>query len=393
MRYIGIDVASETHVVAVVNEEEVVLHKPTPFKEEAAGYQRLREIIGSAEEAHVGMEATGHYWQNLFAFLIAEGFQVSVVNPLRTRRFAEEDLKRAKTDAIDSIGIARFLRQKRPAPTVLPSEQLLELRELVRLRDRLVQDMVDRVNQLHRVVDLGFPEFTGHVKDLSSSLATALLELHGTAQSFAGAREGELANVVYDGRRSVGRDLARELINAARVSVGKHHGPAYDLQATYACQDIRLLRDRIRMLEKDIHSAVSKDELGTLLTTIDGIGPNTSARIIAEAGDPANFASAGALAAYIGAVPHTRKSGKRTSDRASMTRIGHAKLRAKLWMPTLVAATKLNPWLRSFYDRLISKGKPAKVALVACMRKLIAAIYSVAKNRRPFVPRLVTPTA
>jgi transposase len=62
-------------------------------------------------------------------------------------------------------------------------------------------------------------------------------------------------------------------------------------------------------------------------------------------------------------------------------------------MPTLVAATKLNPWLRAFYDRLISRGKPAKVALVACMRKLIAAIYSVAKSRRPFVPRLGTPTA
>jgi transposase len=393
MRYIGIDVGSETQVVAVVSEEEVVVCKPTKFGEDAAGYAKLREVIGAADDAQVGMEATGHYWQNVFAFLISDGFQVSVVNPLRTRRFAEEDLKRAKTDEIDSIGIARFLRQKRPAPTVLPSERLLELRELVRLRDRLVQDMVDRVNQLHRVVDLGFPEFTSHVKDLSSALATALLEFHGTAQSFAGAREGEVANVTYDGRRSVGRDLARELISAARSSVGKHHGPAYELQAKYACQDIRLLRDRIRMLEKDIHSAVSKDELGTLLTTIDGIGPNTSARIIAEVGDPANFASAGALAAYIGAVPQTKKSGKRTSDRASMTRIGHAKLRAKLWMPTLVAATKLNPWLRRFYDRLISKGKPAKVALVACMRKLIAAIYSVAKNRRPFVPRLNTPTA
>jgi transposase len=393
MRYIGIDVGSEMHVVAVLNEEEEVLCKPTKFGENAAGYERLRAVVGSAEDARVGMEATGHYWQNLFAFLISEGFQVSVVNPLRTRRFAEEDLKRAKTDEIDSVSIARFVRQKRPAPTTLPSERLAELRELVRLRDRLVQDMVDRVNQLHRVVDLGFPEFTNHVKDLSSLLATTLLEKHGTAQSFARAREGELANVTYDGRRSVGRDLARSLIAAARSSVGKHHGPAYDLQAQYACQDIRLLRDRIRTLETDIHGAVSRDELGTLLTSIDGIGPNTSARIIAEVGDPAKFASASALAAYIGPVPHTRKSGKRTSDRASMTSIGHARLRAKLWMPTLVAATKLNPWLKSFYERLISKGKPAKVALVAAMRKLISAIYTVAKHRRPFVPRLNSETA
>jgi transposase len=45
------------------------------------------------------MEATGHYWRNLFAFLVAEGFTIALVNPLRTRRFAEEELERTKTDA------------------------------------------------------------------------------------------------------------------------------------------------------------------------------------------------------------------------------------------------------------------------------------------------------
>ena len=54
-------------------------------------------------------------------------------------------------------------------------------------------------------------------------------------------------------------------------------------------------------------------------------------------------------------------------------------------MPTLVAATQLNPWLKAFYERLIARGKPAKVALIAAMRKLINAIYGVAKNRKPFV--------
>jgi transposase len=149
-----------------------------------------------------------------------------------------------------------------------------------------------------------------------------------------------------------------------------------------------MLRDRIKSLDSEIESTIDKDELAQLLQTIDGIGTNTSARIIAEVGDPARFESASALAAYIGAVPHTKKSGKRTSDRAAMTRIGHARLRAKLWMPTLVAATTRNPWLKAFYSRLIARGKPAKVALIACMRKLISAIYSVAKNRKPFVPNM-----
>jgi len=67
--------------------------------------------------------------------------------------------------------------------------------------------------------------------------------------------------------------------------------------------------------------------------------------------------------------------------------MGNAALRAQLWMPTL-AAVRCNDWLRAYYERLIARGKPPKLALVAVMRKLLTAIYSVAKNRQPFVPRI-----
>ena len=69
--------------------------------------------------------------------------------------------------------------------------------------------------------------------------------------------------------------------------------------------------------------------------------------------------------------------------------VGHARLRAALWMPTLVA-TRFNPWLRAYYEHLRARGKRAKVALIAAMRKLLTAIFSVAKSKRPFVPHLTT---
>jgi len=55
-------------------------------------------------------------------------------------------------------------------------------------------------------------------------------------------------------------------------------------------------------------------------------------------------------------------------------------------MPTLTAVRK-NPWLRAYYERLRARGKLPKVALVAAMRKLLIAVYSVAKSRKPFVPQ------
>lgn len=387
MRFVGIDIASEQHVAAVVDESGEVVHRPTAFGEDAAGYGRLLELAGPATDAFIALEATGHYWKNVFAFLAGHGYSVALVNPLRTRRFAEEELERTKTDSIDALGIARFAAQKRPPTTRLAEEVTQELREMVQLRDRLQQDLGDRVRQLHRAVDLGFPEFTRYVPDLSSELATSILKDRQTAKSFVGLRPRALSNLKYDGRHFVGLELARKLIEAAKVSVGAHHGEPYRVQVRYFCEDIDVLRERIRDIDRDIESKLEAHEVGTLLTTIPGIGPTTAARLVAVLGDPADFEDAAALAAYAGVVPGLRHSGKKTPSSARLTPLGNGSLRAKLYMPTLTAV-RVNPWLKAFYERLRARGKPAKVALLAAMRKLLGAVYSVAKHRRPFVPRL-----
>jgi transposase len=392
MRFAGVDIASETHVVALVDEDGKVLVKATAFTEDAAGYEKLFAQLGASAELLVAMEATGHYWKNLFAALAARGFSVALLNPLRTHRFAEEDLQRTKTDAIDALGIARFAAQKRPPATRLPDPATEELRELVRLRQRLLQDFGDRVRQLHRLVDLGFPEFTRYVKGLDSELASAILHDYPTAAAFQGVSAKRLAGLRYDGRHQVGAELAGLLIAAAKHSVGHHHGEAYRVQVRYACEDLDILRRRLRQLDRDIAGTLGAHEVGTLLTSIQGIGPNTAARLIAELGDPAHFRSPGALAAYVGVVPALSQSGKRKNTRAPTTAIGNAGLRAALWMPTLTAVRK-NPWLRAHYQRLLARGKLPKVALVACMHKLLFAVYSVAKHRRPFVAHLTTAQA
>jgi transposase len=388
VRFVGIDVAAERHVVAGVDETAAVFLKPAPFTEDAEGYQKLLNLVGTAADTLVAMEATGHYWKNLFAALVAHGFAVALLNPLRTHRFASEDLQRTQTDAIDALGIARFAAQKRPPATRLPDRATEELRELVRFRDRLVQDFGDRLRQLHRLVDLGFPEFTRYIRDLGSELATAILRDYPTAAGFQGVSVRRLAGLRYDGRHKIGDELAQALLQAAARSVGRHHGEAYRIQVRYTCEDLDLLRRRLRGLERDIERLLDDHEVGTLLTTIEGIGPQTAARLVATFGDFSGFPSGATLASYVGAIPALRQSGKRTSSRAGLTPIGDAQLRAKLWMPVLTAVRK-NPWLRAYYDRLIARGKLPKVALMAAMRKLLHAAYSVATHRRPFVPHLL----
>src|SRR3984893_15370513 len=215
MRYVGIDIGGERHAVAVVNDNGTLLVRSTLFGEEAVGYQRLHELLGGPNDCLVAMEATGHYWRNLFAFLVGHGFKVALLNPLRTRRFAEEELERTKNDSADALGSARFAAQKRPEPTPVADDVTAELRELVRLRTRYVDEHSDRMRQLHRAVDLGFPEFTCHIH-IDTVMATAILTRYPTARSFANVSLRKLARLAYDGRHRVGEVLARALIETAK---------------------------------------------------------------------------------------------------------------------------------------------------------------------------------
>lgn len=380
--FAGIDVAAEQHVLARLDVDGVPVGRPTAFAEDATGYSTMLAALRPAPVLVI-IEATGHYWKNLYVTLTAAGHDVVLLNPLVARRFQETQLKRTKTDSIDALSLARLGFEKRPTPTRLLDAAAEALRELVRHRDRLRLDFDDRVRQLHRLIDLGFPEFTRHVKGLSSQLATALIAECPTAAAFARAQPRRLTRLRYDGRHKVGEPLAVALVDAAKRSIGQHHGPVYEMQARHICQDLDLWRRRLKEIEGDIDRLLEAHEVGRLLTSIDGIGSQSAARIVATVGDPARFRNAAAFAAYVGVVPGLRQSGKRIATRAATGRFGNARLRRALWM-TVLSAVRYNDWLRPFYERLRAAGKPPKLALVAAMRKLLHAVYSVARNRKPF---------
>lgn len=383
MRYAGIDVGSQTHVVTIVGPDGDVMVKPTSFSENAAGYDRLLTLLAEPSDLVVALEATGHYGKNLCAFLRHRAYGVSVINPIRTNRFAQENLARAKTDSIDALGIARFALQKALKPQPPIDIKTVELKELVLFQERLVQDFTDRVRQLHRLVNLGFPEFTTVVRTLDSRLATTILREYPTAAAFDPSCQRRLARLRYVNQRRVGPLRARRLVECARNSVGQHHTPAFQDRIRFITGDLDQLRDKIVSLKTNIETDVADLPLAKLLTSIPGIGPLTAARILATVEDPARFRSAAAFAAYVGVVPATRLSGLHRPNRARITSLGHARLRKSLWMPVL-SSVRYHPWLRDYYLRLRERGKYPKVALTAAMRKLVTAIYSVAKHKRPF---------
>lgn len=385
MKWAGIDIGKGQHTAALVGQDGCVVVKPFTFQETAEGYQALAKRLGAPDGLTVALEATGHYWLNLVLWLAELGYHVVVFNPAQTSRFAQAQMRRAKTDALDAVGIARCAMSLRPARNAVPELEYANLRELSRWRARQVQDLGDRIRQLHRQVDLVFPELPRVVKDLSTQRVLALLTRWPTARALAAARVDEVASLTY-GRRAhrVGAALATRLVEAARTSIAQLGSRPHELIVPQLCDDIGRLQSRVEAIEAELVEAVEKHELGPVLTSAPGIGAVTAACVLAEVGNPATYASAEALCSDVGVVPGAWQSGKTSLTHRGCDPRGKSRLRRALWMPTLVAIQQ-SPWLKGFYERLRARGKRPKVALVAVMRKLLTALYAISKRQTRFV--------
>lgn len=336
MTFLGIDIGAEVHAAAAVNDQGSTVCKPFRFTADQAGHTALfAELERLAPVELVVLEATGHYWKNLAAALVARGLPVAVLNPLQSARFQQEALMRTKTDALDVLGLARLGQQKRPLPATLPEQ----LRELVRHRDRLVQHCSDRVRQLHRLLDLTFPEFKHHVALLDTALALTILKAFPTATDVAAVTPRRLAKLRHGPRHLVGDPVARQLIAAAKQTMAVQSGDVYRVRIRHACEDLALWRTRLLAIDAMVETLLDDHQVGRLLTSIEGNGTTTAARPVAELDDPARVRSPDALASYLGLVPAFKHSGKQTPKRAGLSPIGKAALRRALWMPTLHAVT------------------------------------------------------
>ena len=156
-------------------------------------------------------------------------------------------------------------------------------------------------------------------------------------------------------------------------------------------EHLRWLEARIAELEKDIddHIDSNKETLGKdaeLLTSIPGIGRTTAAKVLGLLGDLRRFSSGKALAAFIGVTPKRHESGTSVRGRSSIGRAGHPRIRHALFMPTLVA-TRRNPVIKAFRDRLVAAGKPKKSAVLASMHKLVHVMHAIVCKGSKFDPR------
>ena len=144
------------------------------------------------------------------------------------------------------------------------------------------------------------------------------------------------------------------------------------------------LEEELKELEDEIDQLIQQSdewrEKAAILSSVPGVGPVTVSTLVAKLPE-LGARNRQQIAALVGVAPVNKDSGKKRGKRRVFG--GRASVRRVLYMATL-AATKFNPVIRSFYERLLAAGKEKKVALTACMRKLLVILNSMVRHKKPW---------
>lgn len=186
------------------------------------------------------------------------------------------------------------------------------------------------------------------------------------------------------------REQLRQMMNARQAlkdmqvkleSQGEHAGPAA-VQRMHT-RILKTIGGELVKIEAAIAAMIQATprftELAGIIESVPGIGRTTSAALIAampELGQANNKI----VAALLGVAPYDDDSGRRRGQRH--IKGGRRRTRNLFYMACVGAATRHNPVLKAFYDRLVARGKEKKVALVACMRKLISILNIMIERRQ-----------
>lgn len=392
MFYLGIDVGKFSHSLCLIDESGH--HDVWQIKNEKSGFELLLKKLGSLElltdsKLLVGMEATGHYFLNIYDFLLSLGLsvnQIALLNPLQVKSFRNTNLRGAKSDNVDAEQIAILLRFGNFDRCNVSTDNIMTMRELTRLKADLTANLGSLKRKMIAVIDRIFPEFAQIFKNKFGMTVVALLTDYQTPEEFATLSLDELTSLVNGlSKRGINSDKIQKLHDAARNSIGISFGrTGFKIELSILLIQLKSLEGQIDFLDEKIAEMVS--EFNSPLFTIPGIGKTTGAAILAEIGDINHFNSAIKLIAFAGLDPKLKSSGT-YQGRTPISKRGSKYLRNALWYSAMVLC-RVDEKFKKQYQERKKLGKSHRYAITAAANKLTKIVYHVLKNNCIYDPNL-----
>ena len=344
--FIGIDVHLKSWSIAVLSQHSV-LKKFVQDPSADSLHKFLTTNYPGADYYSVYEAGFSGFW--IHDKLTCFGISNIVVNPADVPTMSKEKLR--KTDAVDCGKLARELRSGTLKGIYVPCAATLEMRSLIRLRNSIVKDTTREKNRIK-----------------------SLLRFHGVVipDEFTKYSTGNWSKHFLAWLREV-----RLTTEFGRETLALH------IEQFVRLREMLLHQTRtIRTLSR---SNVFKEPI-RLLTSVPGIGITTAISLLVEIDDISRFASADALASYIGLIPMCHSSGEKDGT-GNITVRKHAMLRCLIIEAAWIAIRK-DPAMTMAYEGY-RKRMNAQKAIVKIARKLVNRIFFVLKRKQEYVPCVV----
>ncbi len=311
---------------------------------------------------HVAMESTGVYWKPIYNLLEGLEMELLLVNAKHMKAVPGR-----KTDVKDAEWIAELLRHGLLSGSYVPNRESRELRELVRYRQKLVQERASESNRIQKVLEGANIKLASVAKDILGKSGREMLEsiIKGTEDSV------ELAAMA----RGKMKSKREELEKALKGLVGEHQRKLLSIQMRH----VKFLDEEVAALSEEIKERMRPFEKAlAAIDEIPGIGLRTAEQIIAEIGvDMSRFPTADHLASWAGVCPGNNESaGKRKSGK---TNNGNMHLKATLVECAQVIGHTKGTYLAAHYNRIAAR-RGSKRAKVAVAHTVLVIIYHMLKE-------------
>ncbi len=402
MYYLGIDVSKKAARCVFLDDDGERWKRAftiSPTTDEIDGLSgRFEKLDLNPQNLTIGIEATGNWWENIYAALSARGFTVLVLNPCQTKRYRDALNFKAKTDDIDACVIAGLIRSKRYAASFIPQEDIQVLREITKLRYQLMKNHKNYQRQICSLLALVFPEYEKTaIKNPFAVASLAILKKYPTAKHLAKAHPRQIEKIVRSIQgNNFNTGQITQLIDTAQKSF--FSGRAAEDRGRNLCMllsHIELLNQSLADLEQRMENVLSPNDPddmdnfpGANLLDIPGIGPKTVAAILSAIGpDGKAFDSAEKIIGHVGFFPRIYQSGQVKKENKIVKR-GPKYLRAALYMAA-VASVKHNHELRALYHKKVSQNKSKKQALIYVAKKIAHMCLAMLKSGQAYNPQRV----
>ena len=393
MNSIGIDVSKGKSTIAVMRPFGETVIPPFECTHTESELEKLANLLKSLPgESRVIMEATGNYHTPVAHFLHDAGFYVCVVNPIVTKNYRNNKVRKAKTDKIDAVKLANYgIEYWHELRRFFPEEETrLMLKTCYRQYQQYSKLNTMLKNNLISILDTSFPEvnrlFSSPPRADGSEKWVDFVAAFWHCECVCGLSEKAFVTRYRKWCDKHGYNFrqtkALEIYSAAcgHFSVMPKTDTAKFL-VEQAVSQLRATSSALATLRQEMLNLASTLPEFPVVMDMFGVGPTLGPQLMAEIGDVRRFQSKKALVGFAGIDPPPNQSGKFNANSRSISKRGSPSLRRTLFlvMGIYLQRAPANEPVYQFMCRKRAEGKPYKVYMMASANKFLRVYYATVK--------------